>query len=148
MVRCKSSSRLSSVVLIQTDTTVGFVSQNHTKLSKIKSRPNTKPFIKVLTSLKNIRVPNRFKKELRSSKKTSYVIKNQAFRISSYVQNSQIMRDISWHYSTSANESGKEFIREFCEQKADIIVEDNKGLKELNSSKLIKLTNHKKRRLR
>lgn len=148
MVRCKSNSRLSSVVLMQTDTTVGFISQNHAKLSEIKSRPNSKPFIKVLSSSKELRIPSRFKKDIRRSKKTTFIVNNQAFRISNEIQNSQLIRNTSWHYSTSANEANKKFDREFCEKNADIIIENIDGLKELGSSKLIKLTNHKKRRLR
>ena len=135
-------------MLMQTDTTVGFISQNHAKLSEIKSRPKKKPFIKVLSSSKELRVPSRFKKELRRSKRTTFIVNSQAFRISNKTQNSQILRNISWHYSTSANEANKKFDRDFCEQNADIIIENIDRLKELGSSKLIKLTNYKKRRLR
>ena len=148
MVRRKSNSRLSSVVLMQTDTTVGFISQNHTKLADIKSRPNSKPFIKVINSFKKLRVPKKYKNEIRRSKKTTFIVSNKAFRVSNETQNSQLLRDISWHYSTSANEANKNFDRKFCEENADIIIENCHGLHELGSSKLIKLTNHKKRRLR
>ena len=51
MVRRKSITRFSKiempVILTQTDTTVGFLSQNEKKLYEIKSRETTKPFIKV-----------------------------------------------------------------------------------------------------
>ena len=148
MVRCKSNSRLSSVILTQADTTVGLVSQNHIRLAQIKSRPESKQFIKIINSAKGLRVPNRFKKDVRRSNKTTFIVNNQAFRIAKPTKNSQLLRDISWHYSTSANEAGKNFDRDFCIQNADIIIEDNHGLKELGSSKLIMLTNTKKRRLR
>ena len=53
MVKSKITARLSSisgsVVLTQTDTTVGFISQNSKKLYEIKSRKETKPFITVLS---------------------------------------------------------------------------------------------------
>jgi len=116
MVRCQSNTRLSSIVLTQTDTTVGFISQDASKLADIKSRSNTKPFIKVLNTALGLRVPSKFKKTIRRSKKTTFIVKNKAFRISSLKQNSQILRDTSWHYSTSANEANKNFNREFCEQ--------------------------------
>lgn len=133
---------------MQTDTTVGFISQNHKKLSEIKSRLASKPFIKIIDSLREVRIPKKFRSEVRRSKKTTFIVSNKAFRVNLVKQNSQILRNISWHYSTSANEANKKFDREFCEQNADIIIENVDRLKELGSSKLIKLTNHKKRRLR
>ena len=74
MVKSKVTSRLSSidkVILIQTDTTVGFVSQNGEKLSLIKSRESSKPFIKIYSNFKtlalhNHRIPNKQKKMLRN----------------------------------------------------------------------------------
>jgi len=150
MVRRKSTSRLSSIILAQADTTVGFISQDAKKLASIKSRPQSKPFIKIYNSLLacESRIPHAKRKFLRRAKKTTFIVKNQAFRIVPHAKSSQILRDISWHYSTSANESGKKFSIEFCEDKADIIIEDSFGLKELQASKLIKLNNKKLRRLR
>ena len=148
MVRCKSTSRLPSVVLTQTDTTVGFISQDASRLAEIKSRPHHKPFIKIINSLENLRVPKKYKKIIRRSKKTTFIVNNQAFRISKKIISSQILRDTLWHYSTSANESNKNFDREFCEQKTDIIIEDKNGLKELSASSLIKLNKVKRRKIR
>jgi len=154
MVRCKSDSRLSSintkVILTQTDTTVGFVSQNHSKLARIKSRPHTKAFIKIYDSLYSLqtRIPQNKKNLLRRSKKTTFVVKNRAFRIDKNYKNSQILRDLKWHYSTSANEMGKKFNREYCVDKTDIIIEDKNGLNELSASKLLKINSYKIRSLR
>ncbi|QFR48908.1 hypothetical protein FJR48_03900 [Sulfurimonas lithotrophica] len=154
MVRCKSNTRFlnikSLVLLTQTDTTVGFISQNNSKLSNIKSRPESKPFIKVYNSLSLIksRVPKSKKKLVRRAKKTTFIIKNKAFRVDSSYKNSQILRDLNWHYSTSANEIGKNFNRDFCEHKTDIIIEDKYGLHELSSSKLLKINDYKIRSLR
>lgn len=63
-----------SVILTQTDTTVGFLSQNSQKLYEIKSRPQTKPFIKVFQNFNSFikdfhRVPNNRKNLVRRSKK-------------------------------------------------------------------------------
>lgn len=154
MVKCKSNTRFSSienkVILTQTDTTVGFVSQNHEKLANIKSRPDSKPFIKIYNSFKNInsRIPQNKKAIVRRAKKTTFVIKNRAFRVDNSYKHSQLLRDLNWHYSTSANESSKSFCREFCEDKADIIVEDQNGLNELVSSRLLKINNIKIKALR
>ncbi|MEJ2373821.1 MAG: hypothetical protein P8Y16_08590 [Sulfurimonas sp.] len=128
MVKSNSTSRLfglnTQIVLTQTDTTVGFISHNATALASIKIRPNTKPFIKVYRSLKNLkqehkRVPNKFKKDIRLSTQTTFIVKDEAFRIAAYPVQSNILRNLQWSFSTSANESGKNFNREFCQRKKE-----------------------------
>jgi len=141
------------VILTQTDTTVGFLSQDEKKLYEIKSRKSSKSFIKVYSDFKSFlksgnRVPSSKKNLVRRSKKTTYIVKNRAFRVASTSLNSQILRNSSWHYSTSANESSKKFNREFCEEKADIIIENYDGLNEKESSSLYKINNVKIRRIR
>lgn len=141
------------VILTQTDTTVGFLSQDAQKLYEIKSRETSKPFLKVYRNFKTFlqeknRIPQNMKKLVRRSKKTTFIVKNKAFRIASPTLDSQVLRALSWSYSTSANESGKHFDRIFCEAKADIIIEDSRGLLETSSSTLIKINNTRKKRLR
>jgi tRNA A37 threonylcarbamoyladenosine synthetase subunit TsaC/SUA5/YrdC len=152
-----SSSRLPrlsvDVILTQTDTTVGFLSQDAKKLYEIKSRQSSKPFLKVYQNFKtllkeNNRIPKNMKNFVRRSKKTTFIVKNRAFRVANPTQYSQVLREFSWSYSTSANESGKHFDRVFCEAKADIIIEDARGLYESSSSSLIKINNTTKKRLR
>nr|WP_321266165.1 hypothetical protein [uncultured Sulfurimonas sp.] len=138
------------IVLTQTDTTVGFLSQDATKLQEIKKRELTKPFIKVYKNFKTLlacghRIPNNYKNTLRRSNKTTFIVKNRAFRVANTSLNSQLLRDLTWSYSTSANESSKNFNRVFCIEKADIIIEDKEGLKENASSSLF-ILNHKKRK--
>ncbi|MDQ7044558.1 MAG: hypothetical protein Q9M32_01400 [Sulfurimonas sp.] len=157
MVESKSTARLfsisRSIVLTQTDTTVGFVSQNKTQLEIIKSRDTSKEFLKVFSSFKelaftSLRIPPKHKNTLRRSKRTTFIVKSRAFRIAQYPSNSQILRDLKWNYSTSANERSKNFVFSFCEDKADIIIEDKNGLRENSSSHLIKINNLKKVRIR
>lgn len=154
MVKSKSNSRLSSintnVILAQTDTTVGFASLEHKKLATIKARPNSKPFIKIYNSFSacEIRVPHAKRNLIRRSKQTSFIVKNLAFRVNPHAKNSQIFRDFNSYYSTSANEKGKNFDREFCEEKADIIIEDKDGLCQNSSSTLLKINSVKKVRIR
>ena len=152
-----SATRLSSielsVILTQTDTTVGFLSQENFKLQEIKFRHSSKPFIKVYTSLKAFkedgnRVPNSKKSLLRRSIKTTFIVNNRAFRIVGNKLNSSILRANRWNYSTSANESGKNFDRKFCESKADIIIEDKDGLIQNSSSSLYKINSKKMEKLR
>jgi len=156
MVKINSTSRLphitDRIILTQTDTTVGFLSQDAKKLAQIKSRPPTKPFIKVYANFralsKDLRLPKRRKNLIRRAKKTTFIVKNQAFRVSDYRVSSQLLHKSEWFYSTSANESGKEYDREFCEQKADIIIEDKHGLFETKASSLLKVSDTKIRKLR
>ena len=141
------------VILTQTDTTVGFISQSSQKLSEIKSRPLNKEFLKVYSSFKlflsnSNRVPSSKKNLLRRSKKTSFVVKNRAFRVSHPLIHSQLLRDANWNYSTSANKSGENFERKFCEEKADIIIENFYKLSEHKSSQILKINNKKIRKLR
>ena len=98
--------------------------------------------------LKGNRVPKSRRKFVRRSKKTTFIVKNRAFRVAPHTLDSQILRDLSWNYSTSANKSKESFNREFCENKADIIIEDINGLDEKNSSALIKINSVKRIRIR
>lgn len=157
MVLLKSTSRFSSiempVVLTQTDTTVGFLSQDAQKLYEIKSRPSSKPFIKVYKDFKSFksdgkRVPKKRKKLIRRSKRTTYILGDFSFRVAKPPLHSELLRVTPWFYSTSANRSGEQFERAFCEAKADIIIEDSSGLSENSASKVIKINAKKWRRLR
>ena len=141
-----------SVILTQTDTTVGFLSQNMRELQSIKKRPLNKPFIKVYTTLKNFkndanRVPNKQKNRVRRLKKTTFVLNNNAFRVAPHKLSSTLLCE-PWYYSTSANESSKKFNRLFCESKADIIIENKELLYEGISSSLMKINAQKIKRLR
>ncbi|MGE4510124.1 MAG: hypothetical protein AB7D43_03375 [Sulfurimonadaceae bacterium] len=157
MDECNGASRFPSVslevILTQTDTTVGFLSQDSQKLYEIKSRVSTKPFLKVYGSFRLFlshknRVPHAMKSQVRRSKKTTYIVKNRAFRVARVPLASSVLRKNDWCFSTSANESGKHFDREFCEAKADVVIEGAERLCERDSSKLIKLSHTKKKRLR
>ncbi|WP_457744840.1 hypothetical protein [Sulfurimonas sp.] len=157
MVKFYSTTRLFSietkVILTQTDTTVGFLSQNGTKLSHIKSRSSKKPFIKVYTNFQalredNIRVPNSKKNLIRRRKKTTFIVKHKSFRVAQTTLHSSVLRKLKWNYSTSANEQGKEFSRTFCEEKADIIIEDKNRFCQNRASVLFKINNKKIKRLR
>ena len=140
------------IILAQTDTTVGFLSQNAQKLATVKKRSLKKPFLKNVFNLKTLksmtRVPNICKKELRRAKKTTYIIKNQAFRVAHPAAQSFCFRTMQWCYSTSANESAKTFDQSFAKEKSDIIVINEKGLVEKPASAIIQINNHKRKRVR
>jgi len=157
MANINSTARLfsinNSVILTQTDTTVGFLSQNESRLQKIKERESHKPFIKVYKDFKalqkeNVRIPKKYKSKVRRAKKTTFVVKGLAFRVATDTLNSQLLQHTRWNYSTSANERQKNFQRDFCEQKADIIIEDKNSLFEGKASKLYRVNHTKIVRLR
>lgn len=141
------------VILAQTDTTVGFLSQDAQRLAVIKERPLNKPFIQSFDSLRTYtemggRVPNSHKNRLRRSRSTTYVINNRAVRMVVDGQHHRLLAKYGWLYSTSANEKGKSFEVGFAEQNADIIIEDERGLFEGTASNIYKLNHKKIRRLR
>lgn len=132
------------IILAQTDTTVGFLSQNFEHLQEIKKRDDTKPFLKVYADfniLRNdIRIPSIHKHRVRHARKTTFIVKNQAFRYVDEPNHSRLIKRYGWLYSTSANESGKIYDEGFCQSCSDLIIEDYRGLSETNASKIFRLT--------
>ena len=156
MVKFNSSSRFSplkgEILLVQTDTTVGFLSQNKQRLDDVKKRESSKPylinFFDFKTFKKYMRVPKIRKKEVRRAKKTTFVVKNQAFRVAKPKPSSAFLREIGWCYSTSANLSFHTFDREFAYSGADVIIENQDGLFEKKASAIYKINSKRKIRLR
>lgn len=140
------------VFLIQTDTTVGFLSKNEDSLSKIKGR--TKKTLEVLPDLKTLksstRVPNRFKNFIRRSKKTTFIYPNKkAFRIvDKDSQHNSFLKRFGVFYSTSANFTGKSFEPNFAYNSCDIVVETKEGFNETTPSKIYKINSSNIRRIR
>ena len=133
-----------SIYLIQTDTTVGLVSQNKEALIKAKKRASDKPFIITcagLSELKKItRVPKKAKKLIRRSTKTTFVYphKNLAIRVVADGAYKEFLKPFGWMYSTSANESGGCYDENFAKNIADTVIENIKFY-ESKPSSIIKL---------
>jgi tRNA A37 threonylcarbamoyladenosine synthetase subunit TsaC/SUA5/YrdC len=141
------------IYLVQTDTTVGFLSQNKEKLNKIKNRPLNQPVLVEVDSLNTLkkftRVPNRFKKRVRRSKKTTFIYPNKkSFRVVKDKRHLEFLKKFEWMYSTSANLTGKSFDEKWAREKAEIIVEDKRKLFEGETSKIFKLYKVKMRKIR
>jgi tRNA A37 threonylcarbamoyladenosine synthetase subunit TsaC/SUA5/YrdC len=141
------------VYFTQTDTTVGFLSQNANRLYEKKSRDKNKKFIKVCDSLQTLttfaRIPKKFKKMVRNSQKTTFVYpNNQAIRVIKDKEHLKFLSKIRWAYSSSANKSNEEFDLDFAIQNADIIIYNKYGFKDKESSKIYKLSKSRKKRLR
>lgn len=140
------------VLLAQTDTTVGFLSQSAEKLREAKLRDEAKPFLKVFcafhTLTEQLRIPNTHKRRVRYARKTTFIIKDQAFRYVTDPEHARLIARYGWLYSTSANESGASFDLSFCYDRADMIIEDAQGLSERSSSKIYRLGRYRVKRLR
>jgi len=141
-----------SIILAQTDTTVGFLSQDSAALARLKGREKGKPFLKVFSSLNllqsTLRVPLKHRSWVRHAKRTTFVIKNQAIRYVNDSTHSRLIQKYGWLYSTSANESGREYDETFCISHSDRIIEDARGFSSSTPSKIFKLTTTQSKKLR
>lgn len=142
-----------SLLLVQTDTTVGFCSKSATRIDAAKQRPANKPYLKTLSHLRLLkqrtRVPEPFKNMVRRAKKTTFIIQNQAFRVVSAGAYHDTLNYFEGELlSSSANLSGKTYDVHHARKSADIIIETADGLFESTPSRIIKLTQHLKKRVR
>ncbi len=137
------------IYLVQTDTTVGLVSQNKEALARIKQREPNKPFIITtagcLELKKLTRVPKKQRKSIRRAKKTTFIYphKNLAVRVVHNGDYYDFLKLFGWAYSTSANKAGELFDIEFARSVADEIIGDD--FEESAPSKIIKLGKKMKR---
>jgi tRNA A37 threonylcarbamoyladenosine synthetase subunit TsaC/SUA5/YrdC len=142
------------IILAQTDTTVGFLSSSQEALKNAKQRDDSKPFLMVVDSFKELqkitRVNKNFKKIVRNSKKTTFIYPNQksirvVFDSSSHYN---LLKKFHRLYSSSANLTNHSFEYNYAYKNASIIVEDKFGLSEKEPSKIYRLYKKKKKRLR
>jgi tRNA A37 threonylcarbamoyladenosine synthetase subunit TsaC/SUA5/YrdC len=141
------------IYLVQTDTTVGFLSRDREKLNRIKNRPLKKPVLIEVDSLSTlkefVRVPNKFKNRVRRSKKTTFIYSSKkSFRVVKNKKHLEFLKKFRWMYSTSANLTGKNFDEKWAKSVADIIVEDKRGLFEGEASKIYKIGIEKIKKIR
>ena len=114
------------VFLTQTDTTIGFVSQNADKLTQIKQRPPHKHYIKALPSLNTLksftRVPDMHKNRIRRAKKTTFIMPNRhSYRVVQDKHHLLLLKRLGWAYTTSANLSSEAYDENFAKKNADIV---------------------------
>ncbi|WP_458700772.1 Sua5/YciO/YrdC/YwlC family protein [Sulfurospirillum sp. 1307] len=141
------------VYLVQTDTTAGFLSQNPLKLSSSKQRDPNQKFLICVDSFKTLknftRVPKNLKKSIRRAKKTTYIYPNKkAIRVVKDEEHLKFLKKFHWMYSSSANKTRQNFDFRYANEKADIIVEDERGFFESSPSKIIKISKSKQQRIR
>lgn len=139
------------VFLTATDTTIGFVSQNAEKLTKIKKRSLYKHYIKAVNSLQTLkeftRVPTIHKKRLRRAKHTTFVMPNGcSYRVIRDRHHLLLLDRLKWAYTTSANLSGMHYDETFAKTAADITIAPLKRCKA--PSRIYKLGKKRIKRIR
>ena len=113
--------------LTQTDTTIGFVSQDASQIDRAKKRLPNKHYICVVNSLKTLktftRVPEKYKNRVRRSKRTTFIMPNGlSFRLVKGTEHNLLLDRISWAYSSSANLSGAGYDNVYAKKMTEIIV--------------------------
>jgi tRNA A37 threonylcarbamoyladenosine synthetase subunit TsaC/SUA5/YrdC len=113
--------------LTQTDTTIGFVSQDAFKIDRAKKRLPDKHYIRVVNSLETLksftRVPNAHKNRVRRAKQTTFIMPNGlSFRVVKGTEHNILLDRIKWLYSSSANLSGAVYDENYAKDNAEVIV--------------------------
>jgi len=139
------------VYLTQTDTTIGFISQDAKRLTEIKQRPPYKHYIKAIDSLdtlkKHARIPNRYKNRLRRARRSTFILPNGAsYRVIYDPKHLELISKLAWAYTTSANLSDHTYDEHWARNMADKVIEPLKGNSE--PSKLYKINNRRLKRIR
>lgn len=140
------------VYLTQTDTTIGFISQDEARLTKIKQRPPYKHYITAIDSLATLksisRIPSRYKNRLRRATKSTFILPNtHSYRLIKDPHHLKLIRKLKWAYTTSANLSGKKYDKDWAREMADETVEPL-NQNESAPSSIYKINNNKIKKIR
>ncbi len=142
------------VYLVQTDTTVGFCSANYKKLNSIKNRVENQKVLATIDSFKTLqkytRVPKKYRKLVRNTKKTTFIYPNQdSFRVIDKNSNyHNFIKKFSLLYSSSANKTKEKFSYKYAKNLANIEVIDKNGFYESSASKIFRLYKKRVKKLR
>lgn len=154
-----------AVFLAQCDTTAGFLSANQARILEIKNSPKDKVILRESCDLTHIkalsRIPRILQRRIRFAKKTTFIFDNNlSFRVvgESYLSGESCESSTNLHhkflkrfgtlFSSSANQKGKKFERDFALNGADIIVSDNRGFFEDSPSSIFRVKKSKIRKIR
>ena len=115
------------VFLTQTDTTIGFVSQNAERLTGTKQRAPHKHYIRAVNSLRTLhrltRVPSKYKNRVRRQKKTTFIFPNGlSYRIIRDPHHLLLLNRLTWAYTSSANVSNAPYDEAYAKRVADVII--------------------------
>jgi len=139
------------VFLTQTDTTIGFVSQDAQRLTAIKKRPPHKHYIKAVNSLETLksftRVSTIHKNMLRRAKKTTFIMPSgHSYRVVQDSHHLLLLNRLKWAFTTSANLSNQSYDETFAKNAVDIVIEPL--IESTQASKIFKLGKHTIKRIR
>lgn len=129
------------IYLVQTDTTVGFLSQDAKKINRLKKRDENQKLLKTIISFSQIeeRVPSKFKNYVRRAKNTTFIIKENSYRKARGKSHKRFIEKFKFMYSSSANETGKNFDEKVATELSDVIVYRKENFSENRPSKIVKL---------
>jgi len=116
-----------NLYLTQTDTTIGFVSQDASKIDRAKERLPNKHYIRVVNSLDMLkrfaRVPQKHKNFVRRARRTTFIMpKGYSFRVVRSTKHNLLLDRIGWVYSSSANLSGCDYDEAYAKDRSEVIV--------------------------
>ena len=140
--------------LAQTDTTVGFLSEDPSAINRIKGRKPHTPVLRTLPSFKVLhkhsRTPKKFRSQIRRLKKSTFILDNgRSFRIVDKDSlHHKVLEKFGPLYSSSANATKKSYNDVFAISQADLIIKDVRGLFEGQGSHIYKIGREKIRRVR
>lgn len=142
----------SKLYLTHTDTSIGFVSQDPDKIDKAKRRKPNKHYIKVVNSLETLktfsRVPNKYKKQIRQAKRTTFIMPNGlSLRVVKNTEHNLLLDRLKWVYSSSANLSGAEYDEGYARDNAEVVVFFPKQINR-EASKIYRLSQNNIRSIR
>jgi hypothetical protein len=142
------------VYLVQTDTTVGFLSSDPMALSIIKKRDPSQKILQGVDSFRTlqtkVRVPKQFKKMVRNAKRSTFIYPNgDSYRVVQRDNKHQnFLKKFGSLYSTSANETKQKFNDEYAKNHAEILVYNDDQFKEMSGSSIYKINKLKLKKIR
>lgn len=144
---------MKTIYLVQTDTTVGFLSKSKERLNEIKGRDIDTPCIQVVSSFEELKslahVPKKYKNFVRKSKKTTFIYPNKkSVRVVKDGLHELFLKQKGIMYSTSANKTTKNFDEAHAREKADKVIENEGGFSEKSPSKMYRLSKNKIQKVR
>lgn len=116
-----------NLYLTQTDTTIGFVSQDASKINIAKKRLPNKYYIRVVNSLETLktftRIPQKHKNRVRRARRSTFIMPyGESFRVVKGTKHNLLLDRVKWLYSSSANLSGAEYDECYAKDNAEVIV--------------------------
>ena len=128
---------------MQSDTTVGLISQDGLRLNRLKGRPDNQPLIETVTSFSvlrsRLRVPVWARSMIRRFKHTTVAYpQGRAIRVL-YGEHARPLEALQWAYSSSANPTGGAFDESWARAQADLYLLRPEGFSPQAASAIVRL---------